>query len=556
MGGGTTPITGGGAVLMRGGGVVDGSARPIAFSEKSENVALDELYNIAYMTWVISETVRPKKAKYSTKRGGEMDSDGVSENAETSSQGYIWGSGREAGSSLQNLKTTVFSGPTRLQFASLPKALKVILPTSKYIDEITTDSNIAERCLQPAVQRKKRNAYMTHVNVPRKLVQQELHVHFISTSPNASVPEQFREFKQAVEETHTNPVEVQDDSGDPTCFCIHVNAGASDNPMQSEISAHIGGKGNCLGRKCRVGGTQKDKATDEGYHALFEVFIFSFHLIEHLQISTGWRTSHKGDIVQELEKQVKLACSSVIKHVKDSQTETGVKDAYTQFYIDELLSRFKEMRKNEPNRLVEDIETELVQWTVDNGDKIYSPFLTMKGFDPAKDTPIELLHSLAWDHGLSINAIRANYIMQYAGSLSGRQFKTLAQTNLFHVRGLVTDDQFKAWRATGELAVLLWQDLRVAVANVPDIFETIDPSKIVFKIKYHLLVHTDEDLVQFGPLVGVITKIFESFNVVFRHCSVLSNHLAPSRDIARQSADQEGLKHRLVRAYLQQRRVL
>ncbi|KAJ6553824.1 hypothetical protein DFH09DRAFT_1085573 [Mycena vulgaris] len=86
MGGGTTPIAGGGAVLMGGGGVVDGGARPIAFSEKSENVALDELYNIAYMTWVISETVRPKKAKYSTKRGGEMDSDGVSENAETSSQ--------------------------------------------------------------------------------------------------------------------------------------------------------------------------------------------------------------------------------------------------------------------------------------------------------------------------------------------------------------------------------------------------------------------------------------------------------------------------------------
>ncbi|KAJ6499758.1 hypothetical protein DFH09DRAFT_1102922 [Mycena vulgaris] len=86
MGGGTTPIAGGGAVLMGGGGVVDGGARPIAFSEKSENVALDELYNIAYMTWVISETVRPKKAKYSTKRAGEMDSDGVSENAETSSQ--------------------------------------------------------------------------------------------------------------------------------------------------------------------------------------------------------------------------------------------------------------------------------------------------------------------------------------------------------------------------------------------------------------------------------------------------------------------------------------
>jgi hypothetical protein len=68
----------------------------------------------------------------------------------------------------------------------------------------------------------------------------------------------------------------------------------------------------------------------------------------------------------------------------------------------------------------------------------------------------------------------------------------------------------------------------------------------VTKIKYHLLVHADEDVVQFGPLIGVATEIFESFNGVFRFCSILSNHLAPSRDIALQLGDQEGLKHRLT----------
>jgi hypothetical protein len=84
-------------------------------------------------------------------------------------------------------------------------------------------------------------------------------------------------------------------------------------------------------------------------------------------------------ILEELEKQVKLACSGVIKHVKDSQTNTGVKDAFTQFWIDDIISRFKEMRKAEPDRSVQDIQKELIQWTLDNRDKIYSPFLTTAG---------------------------------------------------------------------------------------------------------------------------------------------------------------------------------
>ncbi|KAF7343179.1 hypothetical protein MVEN_01749100 [Mycena venus] len=295
----------------------------------------------------------------------------------------------------------------------------------------------------------------------------------------------------------------------------------------------------------------------------------------------------KDGTLEEVKKQMKLACAGVAKPVKNSQTLTGVKDVYAQYWIEELLSRFKEMKKDDPKRSNSDIEQELISWTEANGEKIYNPFLTTKEFNPTRDTPVEILHTILlgivkyiwhvshtpWTDdqkkfyaqrlqstatdGLSIHPIRANYIMQYAGSLIGRQFKTIVQTNVFHLRGLVSDLHFNAWKADAELSALLWvpeirnmaeyrEDLKVAVANVLDIFATIDPSKIITKVKYHLLVHIEDDVVKLGPLVGVITEIFESFNAVFRYCSIFSNHLAPSRDIATQLGNQEAMKHRLT----------
>ncbi|KAJ7503663.1 hypothetical protein B0H11DRAFT_2222291 [Mycena galericulata] len=416
------------------------------------------------------------------------------------------------------------------------------------------------------------NAYMTHRNLPRHLLQQEYHVHFISTSPNASITEQFMAFKSVVESTHTNPIKVRDaETEETTRLSLYGNAATSDNPMQSEMSSHIGAKGNCFCRKCNAGGTDKEKETDACFHSLFE---------------PGTPRS-KESILTELKKQVKLACSGVAQPIKNSQTETGIKDAYTQHWIDHILEQFKEKKRQAPDRTNTEIQEEHIQWTLDNEEKIYSGFLTLKGFDPTKDTPVEILHTIllgvvkyiwhsshtSWNaaqketyslrlqstniDGLSVHPIRANYIMQYANSLIGRQFKTLAQTNVFHVHGLVGPEHFAIWRAVGELSALLWfpeirdmkqycDDVRTAIANVLDTFAVLDPTKILTKIKLHLLAHMPEDIVAFGPLLGVITEIYECFNAVFRFCSVLSNHLAPSRDIALQLADQEGLKHRLT----------
>jgi hypothetical protein len=69
------------------------------------------------------------------------------------------------------------------------------------------------------------------------------------------------------------------------------------------------------------------------------------------------------------------------------------------------------------------------------------------------------------------------------------------------------------------------------------------PSKVIAKMKYHLLVHVPEDIRRVGPIIGAGTEGYESFDLVFRYCSILSNHQSPSRDIAYQLARQETFKH-------------
>jgi hypothetical protein len=52
--------------------------------------------------------------------------------------------------------------------------------------------------------------------------------------------------------------------------------------------------------------------------------------------------------------------------------------------------------------------------------------------------------------------IRAAYMMQYRNGLIGKHFKTLMQTTIFHVHGIVSDEQFTLIKAMGSLGALLW----------------------------------------------------------------------------------------------------
>ena len=87
------------------------------------------------------------------------------------------------------------------------------------------------------------------------------------------------------------------------------------------------------------------------------------------------------------------------------------------------------------------------------------------------------------------------------------------------------------------------------IGNVLDAFALIDPAKIIDKMKLQVLPNLVDDIRRFGPAIRYSTEIFECFNAIFRLCSVLSNHQAPSRDIANKFASMDRLKHMLSGGY-------
>lgn len=87
------------------------------------------------------------------------------------------------------------------------------------------------------------------------------------------------------------------------------------------------------------------------------------------------------------------------------------------------------------------------------------------------------------------------------------------------------------------------------IDNVLDAFAAIDPAKIIDKMKLQVLPHLVEDIRHFGPAIPYLTEIFECYNAIFRLCSVLSNHQAPSRDIANKFSSMDCLKHVLSGGY-------
>ncbi|KAJ6608791.1 hypothetical protein B0H10DRAFT_1815126, partial [Mycena sp. CBHHK59/15] len=417
------------------------------------------------------------------------------------------------------------------------------------------------------------NVYTANANLPGQLLQQEYFVRFVSTSPHAGALEQLKVVVDRVKSTHLKPMRTYNAETQRPCgFRLNVPDGPADNPQQAEEASHIGHQGNYFCRRCLVGGTNEEKECPDGYHSFYQVSLLACFSVSGLL------------------SQLSLATYGVASHVDTLQTSTGTKDKIAQHWIDILILKSREMQASTPGRSVDEISNELLVWLAKETDQPYNPLLDLPFFDPSQDTLVEILHTILLGHakytwyelhhnwtavqqdiftirlqgtnldGLRVPPIRAAYMMQYRNGLIGKHFKTLMQTMIFHIHDLVTPDQFALVRALGELGPILWMpvidnleeylaDLQILIDNILDAFAAIDPSKILIKLKLHVLEHVPEDIRRRGPAVRFSTEVFECFNAIFRLCSVLSNHQAPSRDIAAKFADLDRVKHILSGGY-------
>ncbi|KAI0043569.1 hypothetical protein FA95DRAFT_1460450, partial [Auriscalpium vulgare] len=201
-----------------------------------------------------------------------------------------------------------------------------------------------------------------------------------------------------------------------------------------------------------------------------------------------------------------------------------------------------------------------------------SPVWRIKGLDPHTDTPVEILHVVLlgfvkyfWRDaiarvnddqkavlitrlnsfdvsGLGMAPLAGQTLVQYAGSLTGRDFRAISQAAPFVLYDLVPQECFETWLALCKLIPLIWQphitDLDAHITNMQAAIDhflncTARWTPRWFnKPKFHIIRHLPDHVRRFGPAILFATEAFESFNAVVRSQSVHSNRHAPSRDLA------------------------
>ncbi|KAG9097101.1 hypothetical protein FRC06_007956 [Ceratobasidium sp. 370] len=267
---------------------------------------------------------------------------------------------------------------------------------------------------------------------------------------------------------------------------------------EAEECSSTGLRSNVFCRTCKVGGSQKHKQSDDGYSELFQVSEF--------------RTA--SDTVRLIHEQYEITfTSTAVDNLTSFQRSYGVKDSIAQPILERIMKRRQELQRANRRAPMSEITQQLrTEFSAVSTCLNMNPLLSVEGLDIHIDTPTEILHTLL----LGI----AKYLWVEAVHAMDKN----KQFDLFCTR----------LRST---------ELEQAIQALLHDLAKCAPQLLVDKGKVHLLVHMPFFVLRFGPLLGPDTERYESFNSVFRECSIHSNRQAPSRDIAAKFAAFDRTRH-------------
>ncbi|KAK7006328.1 hypothetical protein R3P38DRAFT_3366987 [Favolaschia claudopus] len=170
--------------------------------------------------------------------------------------------------------------------------------------------------------------------------------------------------------------------------------------------------------------------------------------------------------------------------IQKQRTETGVKDTYQLHFLEKIFESYKGKRGRASK------EAALNARLASLPQNTTSPVWRIKGLDPHQDTPVEILHVILlgfvkylWrdvvqNHlknkdalkellitrltsldvsGLGISPLAGKTLVQYSGSLTGRDFRAIAQVAPFVLYDLVPSACFETWQSLSKMIPLIWQ---------------------------------------------------------------------------------------------------
>ncbi|KAE9398389.1 hypothetical protein BT96DRAFT_957615 [Gymnopus androsaceus JB14] len=427
----------------------------------------------------------------------------------------------------------------------------------------------------------KHNSFLfTAAGLPREHFHRQSNIHFLSTSNLAPPLEMLDGFVDQLEAGQQHGIWAWDIEAKEMVLLIPaVLAMLGDNPMQSEFACHVGLTGKFFCHCCWAKGhdaeyegplpsqTPSTRASPipspSHIPATDTSSIHSDAGSEKL--ASGKRqpphrntfSKHQLRTPDDTKKTLKsiFTKSSTINgktEAKQMMTQFGVKDTFLDHFRDKVLSFISKLPRG---TACEDKQRETDKYVKEElPDDVYS-------FDPHRDTPIEILHVILlgfvkyyWcdamtqlsdeqknvlTHRLSsldvsalgLSPLAGETLVKYARSLTGRDFRVIAQVAPFVLYDLFPKHIYDAWLALSALVPLVWQpaieDLKSYLPKLELAIDRFLHSAAAWtprwfnKPKFHILKHLPMHVPRFGPSILYTTEGFESFNAApfARHCS-------------------------------------